>query len=180
MSPWHGTTCPYIPVAAEDSHRTYSSPECPVQGLCSHACTRLFVYKFACAGSSSAQVREQAARAISALVQGQALLAVQGSQAKPYILLSACREAEACTSEENTPSPWDWDLDLPQKPVGSLPSPHMSGLELLPDLAGLQALAEQLIFQATGQEHAEVSLPHRRSARCGSLIHADRLNSRVV
>ncbi len=101
-------------------------------------------------------VREQAARAISALVQGQALLVAQGPQAKPYILLSACREAECCRSEDDIPSPWD--VEVPKNPSGSLPSPHMSGLQLLPDLAGLEALAEQLIFQADGQEHAEVGI----------------------
>ena len=113
--------------------------------------------QLACAGSSSALVREQAARAISGLVQGQALLAVQGSQRKLHILLSACREAEACRSGDDRPSPWD--LDVGQKPLGSLPSPQMSGLELLPNLTGLEALAEQLIFQANGhQEHAEVCI----------------------
>ena len=88
------------------------------------------------------------------MVQGQALLAVQASRAKPYVLFSACREAEACRSGDDIPSPWD--LGVVQKSLGSLPSPQMSGLELLPDLTGLEALAEQLIFQANGQGHAEV------------------------
>lgn len=102
-------------------------------------------------------VREQAARAISAMVQGQALLAVQGLQGKPHILLSACREVEACTSGDDRSSPWD--LDIGQTPLGSLPSSQMRGLELLPDLTGLEALAEQLVFQANGhQEHAEVCI----------------------
>ena len=124
----------------------------PVQARHCHIATRNSAH----AGSSSEQVKEQAARAILALVQGQALLASQGLQAKPYILLSACREAECCRSEEDVPSPWD--LEVTRQPLGSLPRPHMSGLQLLPDLAGLEALAEQLIFQSHGQEHAEVGI----------------------
>ena len=142
---------------------------------------RLLHHEFACAGSSSsAPVREQAGRAISALVKGQGLLAVQGSEARPHILMSACREAAACTLKEDTASPWDWDLDLLQRPIGSLPRPHINGQELLPDLTGLEALAEQLIFQASGQEYAEVRFPHRHHACCGSLINARLLKSRVL
>ncbi len=122
--------------------------------MCRHASSTFANRDSTRAGSSDEQVKEQAARAISALVQGQALLAVQGPQAKPYILLAACREAEACRSEDNMPSPWH--VEVSQKPLCSLPSPHMSGLQLLPDLAGLEALAKQLIFQGNGPEHAEV------------------------
>jgi len=108
----------------------------------------------ACAGSTSAPVRHQAARAISALVQGQVLLSAQSSQAKYHILLAACCDTEACMAEGSIPSPWN--LPEAEQPLKSMQTSSGAGLELLPDLALLEALAEQLVFQATGQEHAEV------------------------
>ena len=42
------------------------------------------------------------------------------------------------------------------KHMETMPSPSTSGLELVPDLACLGALAEQLIFQSGVQEEVQV------------------------
>ncbi len=57
-------------------------------------------------------------------------------------------------AEGSIPSPWN--IPEAEQPLKSMQTSSGAGLELLPDLASLEALAEQLVFQATGQEHAEV------------------------
>ena len=106
------------------------------------------------AGSNSALVQRHTAGAISALVHHQALLSVQGSQAKPHISLSACCQTVGGSPDGSMGSPWDPEVAMKQ--MEAMPSPITSGLELVPDLASLGALAEQLIFQSGVQEEVQV------------------------
>lgn len=132
-------------------------------------CVNYLTGAHAHAGSSSTLVRRNAAEAIAALMQGQAQLSAQGSQAKPGILLAACCRAEACCPEEGRLCPWH--LQGAQQHIRhSVASPPAEGLELVPDLLALEALAELLIFQSGGQEDVQVSPKsfHLRSRACTS------------
>ena len=94
------------------------------------------------------------AEALSALVQGQALLSAQGPQAKALVLAAACRRSESCCPEEGLLGAWQ--IQGLQQPCEAHLQPCAHGLELAPDLAAVNFIAEQLIFQPSDQEQVQV------------------------
>ena len=82
----------------------------------------------------------------TAWVQGQALLSAQGPQAKALVLMAACCRSESCCPEEDQLGAWQTqERQQPGEAPSSQPGAH--GLELMPNLAAVEAIAEQLIFQ---------------------------------
>ena len=94
------------------------------------------------------------AEALSALVQGQALLSAQGAQAKALVLMSACCRSESCCPEEDLLG--IWQIQGRQQPCEAHSQPGAHGSQLMPDLAAVEAIAERLIFQSSSDEQVQV------------------------
>ena len=92
--------------------------------------------------------------------------------AKALVLMSACCRSETCCPEEDLHGAWQ--IQGRQQPCEAHSQPCAHGLELTPDLAAVEAITEQLIFQSGNQEQVQVktalcatnaSLCYRRDLR---------------